>query len=326
MFRDEFAPKPFAYAIRREKNYPDGMLSIVEGGSHDLRCDSQEWEHVLTTVRHIPADDSNTNTRFPIFIPLNQATSVEIRGDCFLHGWLQSQWAGGKAVSQQHKFLVARAHQFSSFLLVIGQMRGPNNTFVPKKAIILQNKDEVIVPLSTFVLPSAKEFKDNIASLSPEQQEFARAFRKMQLGSSVLGICVIQIKPQLERLLNLPVGALTKEIRLTQELMHLFVEHQIPSDFLSYDGVLGATISETLDSVKEYVNAVANVIDDLKEKPLKDEKMKHEMRNNSETSTSTAESNSNTRFGRGFESRGKTDEDCSNNEDFVEPRLLPQIQ
>jgi hypothetical protein len=44
---------------------------------------------------------------------------------------------------------------------------------------------------------------------------------------------LIQLKPQLEKLLGLPEGALTKEIELTQQLMSLFVEYQITSDLLS---------------------------------------------------------------------------------------------
>ena len=46
---------------------------------------------------------------------------------------------------------------------------------------------------------------------------------------------MIQIKPQLERVLNLPDDSLTKEIKLTQELMQLFIKYQIPSDLLSFD-------------------------------------------------------------------------------------------
>lgn len=92
-------------------------------------------------------------------------------------------------------------------------------------------------------------FRDAIESLSPEQQRFAKAFRSMQLASTLFGICVIQIKPQvrvgawvvtwlpsqccavaqLERLLNLPAESLTKEIRLMQDLQSLFIEYQVPS-------------------------------------------------------------------------------------------------
>ena len=82
-------------------------------------------------------------------------------------------------------------------------------------------------------LPTAKEFKDAIQSLSEEQQRFCKAYRQMQLASSVFGVCVIQIKPQLEALLGLPSDALDKEMKLTQDLMELFVEFQVPSDLLS---------------------------------------------------------------------------------------------
>ena len=45
----------------------------------------------------------------------------------------------------------------------------------------------------------------------------------MQLESSVFAVCVVQLKPQLEALLGLSDDALTKEIRLTQDLLSLFI-------------------------------------------------------------------------------------------------------
>merc|ERR1712166_251189 len=68
-----------------------------------------------------------------------------------------------------------------------------------------------------------------------EQQRFAKLFRTMQLNSTLFGMVILQIKPQLERVLNLPFDSLTKEIKLTQQLMELFIEYQIPPDLLSYD-------------------------------------------------------------------------------------------
>jgi hypothetical protein len=41
-------------------------------------------------------------------------------------------------------------------------------------------------------------------------------FMRTQLESSMFALVVIQIKPQMELLLNLPPSALTKQIRLTQ--------------------------------------------------------------------------------------------------------------
>ncbi len=81
------------------------------------------------------------------------------------------------------------------------------------------------MPLDLSTIPSAKEFKDAIESLSPEQQAFAKAFRSMQLESTLFGVLVIQIKPQLEKVLNLPSNSLTKEIKLTQDLMQLFIQY-----------------------------------------------------------------------------------------------------
>ena len=127
-----------------------------------------------------------------------------------------------------------------------------------------------MIPLLLNELPTAKEFKDAIVSLSPEQKRFATAFRGMQLESSVFGVCVIQLKPQMEVLLNLPEGALTKEIRLTQDLMSLFVDYQIPSDLLSFDGDENTSVKDKVDVVKAHVKSVLDVIKDAKKSQLKE--------------------------------------------------------
>ena len=138
--------------------------------------------------------------------------------------------------------------------------------------MIVQNKDDITIPLDLDMIPSAKEFKDAISSLSPEQQRFAKAFRSMQLESTLFGICVIQIKPQLERVLNLPPDSLTKEIKLTQDLMELFITYQIPSDLLSYDGDAVASVREKVDRVRHHVGAIREVINATKEVELQEKK------------------------------------------------------
>jgi hypothetical protein len=57
----------------------------------------------------------------------------------------------------------------------------------------------------------------------------------MQLESTLFAIAVIQVKPQLEKVLNLPLDSLTKEIELTQDLLKLFQEYQTSADLLSFD-------------------------------------------------------------------------------------------
>lgn len=133
----------------------------------------------------------------------------------------------------------------------------------PENAIILQNKDQVLIPLLQDELPTAKEFKDNLASLSPEQKRFANAFREMQLSSSVFGVCVIQLKPQLEDILHLPQGALTKEIQLTQDLLTLFIDYQIPPDLLAYDGPEDTDRGTKVNMVKDCIQSVLGAVERL---------------------------------------------------------------
>jgi hypothetical protein len=97
----------------------------------------------------------------------------------------------------------------------------------------------------------------------------------MQLASTLFAMVVIQIKPQLERVLNLPAYALTKEIKLTQELMELFIEYQIPPDLLSYDADRAASQADEKGNlptpvavVKENVEAIRAFIQEEKDKEL----------------------------------------------------------
>jgi hypothetical protein len=62
----------------------------------------------------------------------NAAASIEITGDRHLHGWLQHRFPA----DEQRYQLIARARQFSSFLVIVGTMAGAD-TFDPNDAIIL---------------------------------------------------------------------------------------------------------------------------------------------------------------------------------------------
>mmetsp|Transcript_13631 Transcript_13631/g.37675 ORF Transcript_13631/g.37675 Transcript_13631/m.37675 type:complete len:908 (-) Transcript_13631:687-3410(-) len=260
----DFAPDPFSIVIRHGDAAPVGSFSIEEFGS-------EGYEPAQLMRRTISAKGLP-----PIRIPIDASTSVEVTGDRHLSGWIQYQF-GGSSSSKGNYRLACHARQFSSFILVIGTITGANS-FQPKNAILLQNKDEVLIPLSTEVLPSAKEFKDAISSLSPEQQRFAKSFRAMQLESSVFGVCIVQLKPQFEKLLNLPSNSLAKEIELTETLTKLFVDYQIPSDLLSFDGEQSMNTTEKVLVVKDYVGAVTRIVDSLKQKVVEEEKEKGETR------------------------------------------------
>lgn len=218
LFLPQYAPTGFCYAIRRDQNDPEGTLSIEEEG------DSPIAQPLYTMTRHFAHGRRMT-------CPINASTNVVFSGTHHIHAAVLHQFS---LTPPRPIHLVARTRQFSSFVLLVGRI-GPGGVFDPDAGLVIQNRDELRIPLMLETLPTPKQFKDAIESLSPEQQRFCKAFRSMQLSNTLFGIAVIHIKPALEKVLRLPDGALTKEIALTQDLMNLFITYQIPSDLLSYE-------------------------------------------------------------------------------------------
>ena len=265
LFHEAFLPKPLCFSVRRSDTHsPEGTVSIEEavvGPGGDSNINSP----IVTMV-------ASTAESAPMTFPLNASTNVTFAGERHLHAWLSHQFSGQSGCELS---LVARARQFSSMLVLIGRVSSATS-FDPKYAAIIQNKDELTIPLNLSTIPSPKEFKDAIESLSPEQQAFAKAFRAMQLESTLFGVLVVQIKPQLEQVLNLADDSLTKEIKLTQDLMQLFIKYQIPSDLLSFDAtsgeaeILNPTAAERLERVKGHVQAMHEMLAQAKQEDLQE--------------------------------------------------------
>ncbi len=254
-------PKSFCHAIRQSGHDPCGLLSI-----ESVEIDGKKMP-IETLSREV---ESST----PINLPLNATTNVKLTGKKYLHGWIQHRFG----MDQKSYELTARARQFCSFLLVVGTMTAAD-VLDPKDAIIVQDKDVLLIPLLLRDVPTSMELKGAIRSLSPEQQRFVETFRQqLGTGTSVLGICVIQIKPQLEVLLQLPQDSLQKEIKLTQDLMELFIEYQVPSDRLSYDGT-DAMVSpnEMVDNVRRHSKAIFDIIGEAKKQQLDKEWINEDM-------------------------------------------------
>eukprot|EP00930_Biecheleria_cincta_P072342 TRINITY_DN5974_c0_g1_i1.p1 TRINITY_DN5974_c0_g1~~TRINITY_DN5974_c0_g1_i1.p1 ORF type:complete len:968 (+),score=218.00 TRINITY_DN5974_c0_g1_i1:77-2905(+) len=273
LFKQEYAPAPFCFAVRRSKNHsPEGTVSIEElavgaGG------DSNIEQPIVTIV-------AKSNAEHLMTLPISASTNVAFGGDRYLHAYLSHQFehqAGAKLS------LISKARQFSSMLVIIGRVASISS-FDPKYAAIIQNKDELTIPLELSTIPTPKEFKDAIESLSPEQQAFAKAFRSMQLESTLFGVLVVQIKPQMEKVLNLAEDSLTKEIKLTQDLMQLFVKYQIPTDLLSFDGtaegadgieIVDPSAGDRLQAVKSHVKAMLEMIEQEKNEEVEQRKQEH---------------------------------------------------
>ena len=260
LFRPGFEPRPFCYSVRRsDAHAPEGLLRIDEA----QRQDGAPAEPIQTLVHSAAGGDVR-----PMSFALNAETRVTFGGTRHLHAWLDHSFAHGSgsgAFGAGTQSLVASARQFSSFIVLVGRITAAD-TFDASTAVIVQNKDELSIPLSCAALPTAGEFRDAIASLSGEQQRFARAIRAMQLESTLCAVLVLQIKPAMEQLLNLAPDSLTKEIELTQDLTKLFVEHQIPSDLVTYAGPDDADKATRLAAVKGHVAGLHALISKSEER------------------------------------------------------------
>eukprot|EP01032_Pedospumella_encystans_P016785 gene16785-19135_t len=249
IFKEAYQPQPFSYAVRRSPVHSPVTVEVTPS------------EPIYTVSQHM---EDAPHMEFA----LNATTTIKFGGERHLHGWMAHRFSG-QAMPQLK--LVAETCQFSSYVVLIGRIASAK-LFQPKYGFIVQNKDEFRIPLSLEQIPTAKEFKDAISSLSPEQQRFAKAFRSMQLESTLFGVCVIQIKPQLEKVLKLQADSLTKEIKLTQDLMQLFIKYQIPSDLLSFnDSVMdGPSVpaEDRLIKVKEHVQAMQDMLASAKDEKV----------------------------------------------------------
>ncbi|KAJ1427659.1 hypothetical protein B484DRAFT_397165 [Ochromonadaceae sp. CCMP2298] len=268
VMREAFRPTPFSHAVRRSAAHsPEGAVKIQlaqgSGGS--------AGEPIFTLSKCIAgagAGMGGMGGGGRMEFALNASTTVQFGGDRHLHGWMAHHFS---AQPLPQLSLVASSRQFSSFVVLIGRIAS-STLFLPQHAFIAQNRDEFTIPLDLERIPSAQEFKESIESLSPEQRRFAQAFRSMQLESTLFAVCVVQIKPQLERVLRLSPDSLTKEIKLTQDLMQLFIKYQIPSDLLAFDDFqvggggegAGASVSERLTAVKANVAAIHGMLEQAK--------------------------------------------------------------
>jgi hypothetical protein len=262
LFKEEYQPRPFSHAVRRTAQHsPEGSIRIEEQAGDSMR----EPIHTACCSR-------SASCAAPMQFALNASTNVTFGGDRHLHTWLAHSFSGQELPMLK---LVAEARQFSSFIVLVGRIVSAH-VFEPKYGMIVQNKDEITIPLDLEQIPTPKQFRDAIESLSPEQQRFAKAFRGMQLESTLFGVLVLQIKPQLETVLKLSTDILTKEIRLTQDLMEMFIKYQIPSDLLSYDeSSLGITSPvNRLSAVKEHVTNMRSMISLSKSQELKEQELK----------------------------------------------------
>jgi ubiquitin len=290
IYNEKYQPKPLVHNVRRSPNHtPEGTLSVEikskrNGNDDEYKaietvCCCMEMQKNKKFDHGEDYDDAYEEDKEDaasslcdnvMGFSISAATRLSFSGDRFLHGWLRHEFSSTTTTTQSEEVsIMCRARQFSGFIVVIGKVLDDKN-IDPQHAFLVQNRDEMSIPLEVSTIPTAAEFRDAIKSLSPEQQKFAEAFRSMQLGATLMGILVIQIKPQLEAVLNLPQDSLTKEIKLTKDLLSLFVDYQIPSDLLNFNGEDANNIStaEKIDIVKAYTASMLDMVGNMKQEEI----------------------------------------------------------
>ena len=226
----KFQPKSLCFPIRRANYHPEGYLYV------------NKFDKIEQKSRPISAFSKEICTKKAINISLNSTTKIELTGRKQIHTFLDYKFGDAH---DPNLSLHIESNEFSAFIVLLGSMISATE-FEPRHGIILKNKDFLKVPLFLETFPSAKQFKSFIHSLSPGQQEFAKALRNYQLESSLFAFCVIQIEPQLESILNLPPSSLHKEFLLTRDLIEVFGKYQFPPDLLAFDPLLSQNEPDSL--------------------------------------------------------------------------------
>jgi hypothetical protein len=266
LFRGAFAPRPMCFSVRRSSEHsPEGVISIVEASASGSGAPA---DPIFTVSARVPGGAGEGRY---MDLALSAETRVRFGGERHLHAWLSTRFTEVHAAHGRHHHhfpspsappalsLRASSRQFSSFILCVGKLSSATS-FDPVAAIIVKDKDELTIPLAVAELPTPQAFKDAIESLSEEQQRFCKAFRAMQLESTLFAVLVLHIKPQLEVLLRLAPDSLTKEVALTQDLMNLFIDYQIPADLMSFGGDEGSDRATRLAAVKGHVAGLKAMI------------------------------------------------------------------
>ena len=170
LVRPEASPAPFAYSVRRSaRQSPEGIISIEQSFTNGIATPVP----LYTLSRKVfpqyspPHSGSNAPPLAPeMSFALDASTRVRFEGEQYIHTYLHQSFSstfGGKDESMPT--FTARARQFSSFILLLGKIISATS-FEPTYGIIVKNKDVLQVALNLAVIPTQKEFRDAIKSLS----------------------------------------------------------------------------------------------------------------------------------------------------------------
>ena len=165
MLLPEAAPTPLAYSVRRSSDHsPEGMYTL----EHKFPHSSSRTTPLYALTRQVASSsDITTPPHSHMSFPLDASTHIRFSGDQYVHAYLHHSFSDTTTLALDEATVTfsARARQFSSFVLLLGSLTN-SDTFDPQYAFVVRSKDELTVALNLAVIPTQKEFKDAIKSLS----------------------------------------------------------------------------------------------------------------------------------------------------------------
>jgi hypothetical protein len=157
LLREDFQPKGFCYAVRRPDHFPEGTVSIEYDRGTAAEKNGQP---LIRTVVHSSGESEpslaiqnggGTSVR-PMKFALDAATNVTFGGERHLHACVMHQFSDSQKVPLR---LLARARQFSSFIILVGKIASAD-LFEPTGALIIRDKDDLEIPLMLETMPTPK--------------------------------------------------------------------------------------------------------------------------------------------------------------------------
>eukprot|EP01060_Flectonema_neradi_P005895 TRINITY_DN13954_c0_g1_i1.p1 TRINITY_DN13954_c0_g1~~TRINITY_DN13954_c0_g1_i1.p1 ORF type:complete len:903 (+),score=185.96 TRINITY_DN13954_c0_g1_i1:83-2791(+) len=236
LFKEGCDPSLFVYPVQRPGFYPEGLISItrppaapaVEEKSTDS---SKKADKPISQPLYTLHNQLDTEMDFEL--PIDATVTAKFTCKPHLHGHIEHCFSSGSNSKATGLTIEATSRQFSGYVMLLGSL-SEDNSFDTKLALVVRDKDCFDIELLTKSISGSSDGGLNMKSLSPDQQRFAHAYREMLLKTSLFAVLVVQIKPQLEMVLNLPNESLTKEISLSKTILKLITESDIGVDMFAY--------------------------------------------------------------------------------------------
>ena len=263
LFKEGYDPSLFVFPVQRPGFYPEGLVSITRqpAVSSDKQSKSNVEKPISQPIYTLHHQQTDT-VRFTL--PIDGTITAEFSCKPHLHGHIEHCFSGGESGQKSNPLTIeATSRQFSGYIMLIGRVT-EENSFETHLALVVKDKDCFDIDILTKSMSSSTDGMLNMKSLSPEQQRFSKAYREMMLKKGLFSILFIQIKPQLEHILNLPSESLTKEISLTKQITKLMIDYDIGIDALSRGD--HETEGDPIQIVQQNVEKINTAISNIKMK------------------------------------------------------------